>query len=136
MGSNQWSATKRRLILAKTEGRCAYCGCELEDRWAVEHVIPESKGGSREITNLVASCRSCNHIKCNRTAEELRAILKVRMLEALALIRRNLTLFGGDTKQREVAAAIEHLSELQRLIEGPVSIKFHIDSTEYGEELG
>jgi 5-methylcytosine-specific restriction endonuclease McrA len=69
---------KRQKILAKTGGKCFYCGTELHYQevldwggkavqsialWDVDHVIPVSKGGGNEMDNLVPSCRSCNNKK-------------------------------------------------------------------------
>lgn len=31
---------QRDQIKAKYHGRCAYCGCELGDRWHADHLIP------------------------------------------------------------------------------------------------
>lgn len=70
--------TDRNLLatlIAKTQGKCAYCGLELhwfEKPWEVEHMQPKGQDGSDEETNLVAACHTCNACKRNRTPEQYR----------------------------------------------------------------
>jgi 5-methylcytosine-specific restriction endonuclease McrA len=40
---------------------CAYCG--KSDRISIDHVIPLSKGGLDECSNVVPACRTCNSSK-------------------------------------------------------------------------
>ncbi len=50
---------------------CAYCGLRYDDAdLEREHIVPVCKGGSDHWMNVVASCRSCNQRKANRTPEE------------------------------------------------------------------
>lgn len=60
---------KRQTVLAKCDGRCAYCG-ESGHYLAVEHVVPKSQGGSNHISNLLPSCTSCNSSKGVRSLED------------------------------------------------------------------
>lgn len=63
----EWEAKK-----AEYAHCCAYCGAKpavLEQ----EHVIPLSRGGSDDISNIVPACRSCNSKKHTRTADEFAA---------------------------------------------------------------
>ena len=66
------SNKKRGRIFNKTDGKCAYCGDPLEPfgNWEIDHVLPKSRGGGNEITNLSAACHSCNRIKGTKTANE------------------------------------------------------------------
>lgn len=77
---------KIKKILAKTGGRCFYCGCVLPPdtdnldeygvcyssirNWDVDHLIPVSKGGNGKVENLVPSCKSCNHNKSDKLVDE------------------------------------------------------------------
>jgi 5-methylcytosine-specific restriction endonuclease McrA len=61
----RWAAI-RVPILIRDEYMCAYCGRKAD---TVDHVIPKSKGGTEEKTNLVACCKRCNSVKNNRTLE-------------------------------------------------------------------
>ena len=50
---------------------CAYCGGHFgEGELTVEHILPVSRGGRHEWTNVVTACRSCNTRKGSRRPEE------------------------------------------------------------------
>jgi hypothetical protein len=50
-------------------GRCEACRHD-EPPFEIDHVIPYSRGGSHERSNLQLLCRPCNRDKYNRTMEE------------------------------------------------------------------
>jgi 5-methylcytosine-specific restriction endonuclease McrA len=52
------------------QGRCFYCGRQLEGRYEVDHKTPLSRGGSDWPENLCCACESCRGLKEERTAEE------------------------------------------------------------------
>lgn len=58
-------------LFERDQGRCVYCGLDLKadyDRFMMateDHLLPESKGGDRNLSNLVLSCRTCNSFKSN-----------------------------------------------------------------------
>jgi len=67
------SKAARLRIRAKTHGRCAYCGCKLGDKgWAVDHVVAISRGGVDDESNMLPTCRSCNHRKGTSSLENFR----------------------------------------------------------------
>ena len=72
--SKNYSDKKRFAVFNKTNGRCAYCGVELEydGVWHMEHILPRSRGGKNEISNMLATCGKCNCRKHSRTLEEYR----------------------------------------------------------------
>ncbi|WP_292698184.1 HNH endonuclease [Microbacterium sp. 69-10] len=49
--------------------RCAYCG-ELTENPDPEHVVPLSRGGRNDMSNLVTACRACNTDKGDMTPAE------------------------------------------------------------------
>jgi 5-methylcytosine-specific restriction endonuclease McrA len=62
----------RQIVFNKYKGRCAYCGCELQKGWHVDHLEPiyrnlYKKGCMRPENenkdNLMPSCASCNNYK-------------------------------------------------------------------------
>ena len=75
-----FSKKVREQVYAKTNGHCAYCGCELPKRWHIDHVIPvvrdlKTKDYDKEldnIENLLPSCPSCNIIKSSQPLEIFR----------------------------------------------------------------
>ena len=56
-------------LIRLQNGRCRYCGTAMRGKPnsptepTVDHIVPQSRGGSDEIINLVAACRSCNSSK-------------------------------------------------------------------------
>lgn len=45
---------------------CAYCGKRAKGHLTQDHVVPLSKGGAHDISNVVPACRSCNTRKLDR----------------------------------------------------------------------
>ena len=59
----------REYLLEKWGRKCAYCGktgVPLE----IEHIIPKSRGGSNQVSNLTLACETCNRAKNNLSAVE------------------------------------------------------------------
>ncbi|MDC3305087.1 HNH endonuclease [bacterium] len=50
----------RKQVLAEYNTCCAACGCTDTEALQIDHVIPQSKGGSDEIDNLQVLCYVCN----------------------------------------------------------------------------
>lgn len=64
------------FLFARDLYRCQYCGrhmSELKLREALtrDHLIPISRGGSNDWTNVVTACSPCNTRKGNRLPEEI-----------------------------------------------------------------
>lgn len=57
-----------RKFAALRELGCTYCNSK--ERTEVDHKIPLSRGGERELSNLQWLCRKCNHAKFDMTEEE------------------------------------------------------------------
>lgn len=47
-------------IVGRFEARCAYCPAPFE---TIDHVVPLTKGGANEASNVVPACKSCNSAK-------------------------------------------------------------------------
>lgn len=77
---------KRKIkpLLFKLWGnKCFHCGCGLDKSTAtIDHLVPQSKGGSDLIDNLRLSCQRCNALKGNKIWAE-------RMNETNCIIREN-----------------------------------------------
>lgn len=51
--------------------QCQYCGERFrKDELTFDHVLPRSRGGETNWTNIVTSCRPCNRAKGDRTPSE------------------------------------------------------------------
>lgn len=62
-------------VLRRAGGRCQLCGVSHTTRQIdVDHIVPVSKGGSNDATNLQALCRTCNSQKGNRDDTDFRAV--------------------------------------------------------------
>jgi hypothetical protein len=59
----------RRLIRTRDQDICRYCG-QPQVIIHIDHVIPQSKGGSDDPGNLVVSCGPCNGRKSDRLPHE------------------------------------------------------------------
>jgi len=58
-----------RLIFHKVyDDTCQYCGCKLNGKGQVEHIIPKSKGGLNTLLNLTLSCKECN---CRKNSKDI-----------------------------------------------------------------
>lgn len=68
----------RELIFKKYNGKCAYCGIDLDNNnlnninyMQIDHMIPKKD----YIDNYNPSCKSCNSQKKNKTVDEYRLYL-------------------------------------------------------------
>jgi hypothetical protein len=59
----------RKEIFKRDNYTCQYCN-KVGGILECDHVIPYSKGGSNDITNLITACRKCNRQKKDKSVEE------------------------------------------------------------------
>ena len=64
------------FLFARDDYQCQYCGRkanELKPRESLtrDHLIPMSRGGTNEWSNVVTACSSCNTRKANRMPSEI-----------------------------------------------------------------
>lgn len=58
----------RENVYIRDNFTCQYCGVRHSAKTlTLDHVIPASKQGPKNWTNVVTACRSCNQKKANRT---------------------------------------------------------------------
>lgn len=61
-------------VLKAARGRCELCGVSGEERALdVDHIVPRSRGGTDDLSNLQALCYRCNQVKGNRDDTDFRA---------------------------------------------------------------
>jgi 5-methylcytosine-specific restriction endonuclease McrA len=103
---------------------CAYCGTTT-GQIVVDHILPQSRGGTDRWSNLVLACAACNARKGDRTPEEAGMPLRVHLTadpgeasralpytrQTAHLLEQNLA--GGDVPVYWMTAhqAIPHLSD-------------------------
>jgi HNH endonuclease len=59
----------RRVVRGRAQRHCEYC--HADERWqfvrfTIDHVVPQSAGGSENADNLALACRNCNERRGNR----------------------------------------------------------------------
>lgn len=65
------SKALRFEILRRDNFRCHYCGSEASQTdLHVDHIVPQSLGGTNDPSNLVTACAECNSGKAGRTLDE------------------------------------------------------------------
>ena len=73
--------THKHLLFGKQEGRCAGCQVAFQFRnFTIDHVVPQSKGGSGHMDNLQLLCGACNSTKGAGTQAEFLANLQAQGL--------------------------------------------------------
>ena len=71
--------TNRSDVLAKTNGNCGYCGCNLAGKsWHVDHIQPLRRGNDKHpkdnsFENLMAACPRCNRWKATNSVQGFRS---------------------------------------------------------------
>jgi 5-methylcytosine-specific restriction endonuclease McrA len=70
MAESRTSSAQRARVLERAKGCCEYCLSQEQyspDSFAVEHIIPLSKGGANSLENLAFACQGCNNRKYTNT---------------------------------------------------------------------
>ena len=79
---------EREIVRARYDGRCAYCGCELPERWHVDHFKPVRRRRDKAtmraprrhtLDNCMPSCPPCNIDKHARSLEQWRDWLSAHL---------------------------------------------------------
>lgn len=63
----------RHHVFRRDGQECQYCGSRRD--LTLDHVLPTSRGGAHNWTNVVTACRRCNHRKGDQTPEEAGMVL-------------------------------------------------------------
>lgn len=67
----------KQYLLTVHKHKCAYCGGLSGDNiLEIEHIHPQSKGGSNKVSNLTISCRVCNEAKDSMVLEQWARVLR------------------------------------------------------------
>ncbi|MBD1837353.1 HNH endonuclease [Coleofasciculus sp. FACHB-501] len=63
----------RKYVFQRDRCQCQSCGkTALEANLTIDHIIPLSRGGSNDISNLQTLCLPCNQRKTNHLAPRFR----------------------------------------------------------------
>jgi len=102
----------RQLVFEKTNHCCFYCGRQLAKLGrdaTIDHLKHVYRGGTDDIDNLVAACRSCNSARGGMTPEEFAVYLKEKRRKHMARLGR----YGGFGTYLKYGSS--HFSELAKL---------------------
>jgi len=63
----------RENVYIRDNYTCQYCATRLSTKsLTLDHVLPVSREGKKDWSNVVSACRSCNQKKANKTPSEAR----------------------------------------------------------------
>ena len=66
----------KHVLFGQQEGLCAGCKGDFAFRnFTIDHVVPQSRGGTDHLDNLQLLCGACNSVKGDRPMEYLMARL-------------------------------------------------------------
>lgn len=71
MSKNMKYSDVRKIVYSCYKGKCAICGkhLPLEDM-CISLIVPKSKGGYKDFSNMQAACECCARMKNDMTQEE------------------------------------------------------------------
>ena len=73
-------------VYLRDKGKCQYCLQKVtEHKSTYDHVMPKSRGGKTDWTNIVTCCYDCNQKKDCRTPEEARMKLACKPIKPTSL---------------------------------------------------
>jgi len=71
---NDFRPREYRFIFELDKYECVYCGDKK--KLTIDHLMPQSRGGSNDQDNLVLACRHCNSTKHDKMPKEANMELK------------------------------------------------------------
>lgn len=77
----------RRWVFNNDANTCQYCGRSAPDvQLEIDHIVPVSKGGTNDFSNLVTACGACNRAKGARIFDDegVRRFQEARMARVRA----------------------------------------------------
>ena len=98
---------------------CQYCGKSAPDTvLEVDHIIPVSKGGDNDISNLITSCFDCNRGKSNKKLTDNQSLkMQKKELDKLNKRREQLEMMSQwrmellDLEHREVEEIVDTVNQ-------------------------
>lgn len=94
-------AVSRKSIMLRDRFTCQYCRKSFTTKeLTLDHVIPRSRSGSNDWSNLVSCCFPCNNRKGSRTPEEAGMVL-ARKPAAIGIHGKHRLLMGDASENAE-----------------------------------
>lgn len=93
---SRWLHYRHRLrfaIFRRDSFRCRYCGRSPQDGavLTLEHLVPISRGGTWDVSNLLTACHECNQGKSN----DILTIIEQELLKSSAVLFNDLAVSLG-----------------------------------------
>ena len=98
----------RDRLIKEHGGKCAICGAKMN--LEIDHIIPVSKGGRENESNMQVLCRSCNSRKGNRI--DYTQFFKFDESPEYMLVSRDIPISSLSVRER--ANLIEAMLDLHR----------------------
>lgn len=74
----------KRQIWERQHEKCAYCGTRRQlKHMTVDHIIPLSRGGADDESNMCCACKNCNRLKANLLPTEFSQYLHMVFINNL-----------------------------------------------------
>jgi 5-methylcytosine-specific restriction endonuclease McrA len=97
----------RRSILLRDRFRCQYCGHQFPSHeLTFDHVIPRSRGGKTEWTNILSACVGCNKSKRDQPADwsgrkgaGIRPLKAPKQPTTMELLKAGLQFLDNETRE-------------------------------------
>jgi len=125
----QYQPTKAAIVklLGEWDGKCKYCAKEIT-QYHIDHILPVSKGGSGDITNLAVVCKECNWSKRDKTLLEWKNSKDIIVLYKSSLI-------DSKVRRDNEAEGVSHRERLNEKTQQWDAIVRSCDINETQEEL-
>ena len=95
----------RRSIIKRDGEICQYCGIHIEDSITIDHIIPFSKNGTDDSSNLIICCKKCNSMKRDSDLNDFRETLflkkydmRIHYIQYKHLLTKGIDLLKGIDK--------------------------------------
>ncbi len=114
------SKKTREAVYRKYDGHCAYCGREIAYKdMQVDHYQPlrawkAEDAGNDDISNLMPSCRMCNHYKRANSLETFRRYIQEIPQKLRSNYIYKIGLVYGNVVEREKRIVFYFENEVQR----------------------
>lgn len=95
---------------------CYFCKKPLElNQITLDHYLPKSKRGTRDVFNLVTCCKKCNKLKSNKIPENYKDII----LELFLIAVKDNQIKGSNLKlpQRELREELLKVNKIEDVTE-------------------
>lgn len=119
----RFTAKERRDIYIRDKGTCGICGRFVPpDSFTVDHIVPISKGGTYDYSNLQCCCRKCNQLKDDALQDDFFQVM-LSVVDYQISDKHNKKIKKGIKKIYKKAYKSSHLTHRRKKITAKKRIK-------------